>query len=108
MNALKATFATVLIAATGLAFAQQPAVQAPSPVINTEWALAAVELPAPSLATASEQRILLSANRVGDTWSFRELINSQQVEIQITELAREAGQQLANRAAQAARELAGL
>lgn len=108
MNTLKTSIAATLIAATGLAFAQTPAVQAPSPVINTQWALAAVEMPAQDPVSISQERVLLSASRTGDTWSFRELINGQEVELQITELARETGRQLASRAAKAARELAGL
>lgn len=73
--------ASILVAGSAAATAEQaPAVQAPSPTIKTGWSSA------PAKANVSEKRVLLSAYQEDDTWTFRELIGSREVELKVTEM----------------------
>lgn len=105
MNTIYSTVFASLFALVGsVALAD---VTAPTPTIDTRWELAAIELAEPTLV-ASSNKVQLAAYQDHNQWVFRELIDSQTIEIRINELILETAVQLSKQALDSARDLAGI
>lgn len=110
MNIIRNTLIASILALVTLAASAQetPAIQAPTPQVDVQWALAAVELPAPTDVPSENQALLLEASCTGNTWQFRELINGHETEITVTELIATDAPQIAYLPTPALEELAGI
>ncbi|UTA49049.1 hypothetical protein L1F30_05740 [Simiduia sp. 21SJ11W-1] len=107
MNTLRSiaiAAATLIASSTALA---ETSIQAPVPSINTEWALAAIE-EAPQKAQTVEATRPALVTKNTNSWTFRDVVNGQLIEIEVTELAANLAQEIAKRAAQSAFDLAGI
>lgn len=108
MNFIRQTLSAALLIASGVSAVAAPAIQAPSPQVDVQWALAAVEMPEATHITLPRPTALLASSHRANTWQFRSRVGGQQVEVVITELMTTVAQQLAQQAIASARELAGL
>lgn len=109
MNIFRTTcFAAITLFASAATLADTaPSVQAPSPVIDTQWALAAIENSQPSLAVVAQVKPLQQVQQ-GESWTFRELIDGQIIEIEITEIANALAKEIAKHTVRSAMDLAGI
>lgn len=109
MNIIRTTcFTAIALFASATATADTtPSVQAPSPVIDTQWALAALEDNQPELPVVAQAQPFTQTQQ-GEHWTFRELIDGQIIEIEITEIANTLAKEIAKHTVRSAMDLAGI
>ena len=109
MNTFKnLLIASLMIASTSTIAADEvPTVQAPVPVVDTTWALAQIEAQVDADIAVQVAPLTAQASKEGNTWTYRQLINGQEIEIQITELAVASAKKVAKRAVEVAMNMAG-
>ncbi|MDN3640554.1 hypothetical protein QWY82_17285 [Simiduia curdlanivorans] len=100
--------ASLMIASTStIAADEAPAIQAPAPAVDTTWALAQIEAQVDADIAVQVSPLTAQASKEGNTWTYRQLINGQEIEIQITELAMASAKKVAKRAVEVAMNMAG-
>lgn len=109
MKTLKTLFiASLMMVSTNTVMAEDsPTIQAPTPQVDTSWALAKIESQVDTDIAVHVMPSTSQLTKEGNTWTYRQLINGQEIEVQITELAVASATKVAKRAVEMAMNMAG-